>query len=326
MKANPPLSDRLTRGKAGKLEEKRDSLMLAILGTAVILTGLVVGMYLSRGSGRVLGVIPWFIPVMQGLSGLAGFSVAFLALGRYPVLREAHSYWIGVGFAAFGIEAGFFLLAWPGFLPVAADVQDRLQNVTGWIALLEQATLSLALLAAVLARWPGWQAGKLRAQEPLPGRRWLWTVAAWLAGITFICLLFWVFEPFFPLLIDPKGFLSPLARILSGIFLGPSLLGAVLSTQRYRRTGDQLVGYVALAQIAVTFVILKVVIGGKRYDLWFYLRQLILAAGFLTMMFGLLTEYVRLFRRERESETRYRQLTESLPQLIWTATSDGLVM
>lgn len=69
-----------------------DPLLIAILGTAIILAGLIVMMFLSWGTGQSLGVTPWYIPVTHSFAGLGAFSVAFLALGRYPVIRDPASF------------------------------------------------------------------------------------------------------------------------------------------------------------------------------------------------------------------------------------------
>ena len=114
MKSRPTPSDRVAvqreqgSGEHNSLETIpprpfHDPLLLTIIGTAIILSGLIFMMYLSWGSGQALGDTPWYIPVTHSFAALAAFSVAFLAFGRYPVLRDAASYWIGIGFAMYGI-------------------------------------------------------------------------------------------------------------------------------------------------------------------------------------------------------------------------------
>ena len=210
-----------------------DPLLLVIIGTATALTTLIILMYLSLESGRVLAETPWYIPVMHSFAGLAAFSVAFLALGRYPVLRDATSYWIGLGFAAMGIQSVFFILTWPGLLPGSQGVIARLPSTSGWIAMFELGCLSLTMLAAVLSRWPGWSPGK----TPLPGKRWLWLAEAWLGVVTLICILFVVFEQNLPLLVNPTGSFTPLILSLDWGFIALFSIGVVLSIRRYLHTG-----------------------------------------------------------------------------------------
>ena len=71
--------------------------------------------------------------------------------------------------------------------------------------------------------------------------------------------------------------------------------GAVFSTREYRQTGNALLAYVAIAQIAIAFMVLATLISKQPYDIWYYLSHLIMVAGFLVLMFGLLSEYVHLY-------------------------------
>ena len=269
-----------------------DSLFRAIIGTALLLGMLFVGLIVYWGAGPVLFETPWYIPTMHSFAGLAALSIAFLALGRYQVLRDPAAYWIGLAFAAFGLESVFFILTWPGLLPGGRGLIAQLPNTSGWIALLELSSLNIFLLAALLGRWPGEQA--------LTGRRWLGSVVAWLLLITLLASLGVVFEQELPLLVGPQGNLTLLLLSWDWLFMLLFAGGAVLSTRRYQRSGDTLLGYVALTQLVLAFVVLTALIGARRYDLWYYLSRLLLVGGFLMMMFGLLSEYVQLFRGERD--------------------------
>ncbi len=294
----------------------------AIVGVGVLL-GALFGVLLAYwGAGPVLFEIPWYIPTMHSFMGLAAFCVAYLALGRYQVLRDPAAYWIGIGFAAFGIESIFFILTWPGLLPGNQGVIARLPNTSGWIALLELSSISLFLLAAVLARWPGGQA--------LAGRRWLGSVAAWLLPVTLLASLAVLFEQNLPLLVGPQGNLTPLLLTLDWLFMALFAIGAILSTRRYLRSADTFLGYVGLTQVVLAFVVLTALIGARRYDLWYYLSRILLVGGFLTMMFGLLSEYVQLFRRERDKtrEVRARSaellgILQSSPDAVFVIDKQG---
>lgn len=90
----------------------------------------------------------------------------------------------------------------------------------------------------------------------------------------------------------------------------------MLSTRRCRQTGDTLVGYVALTQLVIAFVTLSTLIGGERYDPWWYLQRILLVGGFSAMLFGMLSEYVGLYRREREKTLGLETLQEQRARYI----------
>lgn len=273
-----------------------DPLLRAIVGTTLLIAASIVASLLTWGTGPILGETPWYIPVVTSFSALAAVIVAFLAFGRYPVLREPAAYWIGMAFATYTLLATFFVLTWPGLLPTGEGIIARLPNTSGWFAVLELTTLGLGLLAAALARGP--------RGERLLGLHWLWWVPLWLLFITAISLLVVQFEQNLPVLVEPTGQLSPLLLTLDWGFLLLYAIGAVLSTRRYMMAGDTLLGYVAIAQVAVGFVVLTALIGTRRYDVWYYLSRILLVGGFLAMLFGLLSEYVGLYYRANRDARR----------------------
>ena len=89
-----------------------DPLLLAIAGLVIGLTVLVVGIALFWGSGPVLVQHPWYVPLISAFVSLTSLSVAYLALGRYQVLRDPISFWVGCAFAAYGIGQIFYALPW----------------------------------------------------------------------------------------------------------------------------------------------------------------------------------------------------------------------
>jgi len=82
---------------------------------------------------------------------------------------------------------------------------------------------------------------------------------------------------------------------------------------RYRKTGNSLLGYVALTQIALAFVVLAGIIGMKQYGIWYYLGRILMIEGFVSLMIGLLSEYERLYRREREGRQTLEAIMENIP-------------
>jgi signal transduction histidine kinase len=254
-----------------------------------------------------------YFPITHNFAGFAAFSLALLAFGRYPVLREAAAYWTGLGFAALGVQSVFFMLTWPGLLPGAQASIAQLSNTSIWIALFELLTLSLTLLAAVLSRWPGWSQGDKPGGRPLPGRRWLWPAAAWIGLVAFICVLIIAYGQYLPQFVGLQEDLTPLILSLDWVFILLFSTGALAAARRRRKTGEALFGYLALTQLALAFGVLAAVIGARRIDLWFIFSRIVIVGGFLSLMYGLLSDYVRLFWREREGRLTLEAILENVP-------------
>ncbi len=288
----------------GKKQGVPNRLFHAIIAETILLALLFVILYLRFGTAPVIGQAPWFIVMMQSFAGLAAFSVGFLALGRHRVLREPVSYWIGIGFTSFGVLSIFLVLSWPGLLSGTRGLIAYLPNTSAWMLVWELSTLGSILVAANLLRWPG--------ERALAGGRWLGSVAGWLGGITLIASLTAVLERYLPALVEPRGHLTALMLSLNWAFLSLFTAGTILSTRQFRLTGNTLLGYVAISQVAVAFVVIAALIGQERYDVWYYSSQVLQVVGFLAMLFGLLSEYVQLFRREREKTVEAQQAEEAL--------------
>ena len=107
---------------------KNDPLLLAIIGTAIGLTVLVVLIAAFWGAGPVLVQIPWYIPLISSFIALTTLCISYLALGRYHVLRDSLSFWVGSGFAAYGIGQIFYALTWSGLLPGGGQILGHLAN------------------------------------------------------------------------------------------------------------------------------------------------------------------------------------------------------
>jgi PAS domain S-box-containing protein len=291
--------------ETGERQLKHDPLLLAIIGTAIGLTILVLGIAGFWGSGPVLAEIPWYISLISAFNALTTLSVAFLALGRYQVLRDSISYWAGLGFAAYGIGQIFYALTWPGLLPGGESILGHLANTPAVIALLDLTILDVFLLAAVLMRSP--------AKQSLAGRRWLWSVAAWLFFATALFCVLILFEPYLPVFVSQDGRFTSLQQAWVTIQLFLFALGSIISTLYYQRTGDKLAGYIAFPQMALVFIHIMVLFGGKRYDLWWYMQRVILVSGYITVLFGLLSEYVRLLRSESEGRWMLEAILDNIP-------------
>jgi PAS domain S-box-containing protein len=254
---------------------------------------------------------------------LTAFSIAYLSLGRFLLLQNPLAYWVGLGFAAYGIGQLFVLLTWPALLPGGGSFLGRLANTPSVVGVFAQTLLDLSLLAAVLTRWPG--------KHSRTRSRWLGLVA-WLMGVITIFSLLVIFEPSLPIFVRPDGSFTPLLRVRITMQLFGFATGAILSTRYYRHSGDKLAAFLTFPQLALIFVSLMILIGGKRYDLWWYFQRLLLTGGFLSLLFGLLSEYIQLFRRERDQtrllEARSAELLGVLqisPSAIFVTDQDGRV-
>ena len=281
-----------------------DSLLRWIIGVTVGLAVLHGILVLIWGRGEVIAVLPWFVPATHSFLALAALSVAFLAFGRYPVLREPAAFWIGMAFGAFALLDLFYILSWPGLLPGGRGVISQLSNTATWLSDLMHSALVLFLLAAALIPWP--RAGK-RGE-----RWWFWLMVAGMAIIALIGGLSVTFEQSLPLLVYDGTFTSLNTGWVIA-FLAVAAAGAPLSAYRYRQTGESLLGYVALIQVVIVFSYIEVLIGGKRYDQWWYLQRGLWIAAFSAMLFGLLFEYVGLYRREEEERNRLQVLIDTTP-------------
>ena len=297
-----PLSDRLFR---------------TIIGMALLLAVLVIVILVYREALPIFPVLLWYNPTILTFLALTALSGAFLAFGRYQVLRDHASYWIGMSFVSFGVALVFYLLAWPGLLPGGRSFIAEFPGTAAWYNSLGLTFFALSLLAAGLPPWP--------ANGTWAARHWVWTVVAWVAVVTSLFVLIIVFERDLPVLVTARGAFAIALNGWNALLTLLFAIGAALSTRAYLRSGDKFLGYVAIAQVIYAFVTLMTVIGTRRYDLFWYVQRIVLIGGSLTVLFGLLSEYVQLFRREqaktREAKHRATELNATL-----TAIADGVII
>lgn len=276
--------------------------LLWLAGAAVILAVFHTVLAVVWGPGPIIAELPWYVPMMHSFLALAALSIAFLGFGRYQVIREPTPFWIGVAFSTFAVLAMFYVLSWPGLLPDERGLIAQLPNSSSWLWHLKFTALAVLLLLAVIAPWPrvgaiaeGW---------------WLPLVVGWMLLVFAVGWVSVVYEEWLPALVADGAFTPLNIGWNYGIALAFAI-GFLLSIRCYRDAGDSLVGYMAMAQLVLVFCIATSIIGGRRYDLWWYWQRVLGVTGFVVILFGLLSEYVQLYRRERQ---RAREL-ETLQQV-----------
>ncbi|MGE5375757.1 MAG: hypothetical protein ACM3XO_11930, partial [Bacteroidota bacterium] len=186
---------------------KKDPLLIAILGTAFFLAVSIFGTAVIWGTGPVLMTVPWYIPLVSSFAALITLLIGFIALGRYQVLRDPVSFWVGSGFAVYGIGQIFNALSWPGLMPNGASILGNLSGTSPWIGLVDLTLLEIFLMAAVINPWPN--------RLSLPGNQWLKPVLIFLLSAMAGFALLLIFERSLPALVDARGFFTLLQRIWS---------------------------------------------------------------------------------------------------------------
>ena len=275
-----------------------------LLGLAVALTLLHGIGYLVLGPGPLLSPLPWFIPVIHTFVALAALSIAFLAFGRYSVLHEPATFWLGIAFVTFIVFLIFYALYWPDLMPDDPTIALRGQGFAAWFYHLAFSALAVFFLVALLAGWP-------RASAS-PWLGWPGLVVWCALASTAIGLLAILRFDLLPVLVVDGTFtlLNHLWNVL--IVLGFAL-AALLAARRYASTDDSLFGYVAITALVLAFAVLTSILGGRYYGLWWYWQRVLWILGFSVMLFGMLAEYASLLRRQFE---RSRELEAAQGEVI----------
>jgi signal transduction histidine kinase len=261
-----------------------------LIGTTAGLTALHLVLLLLWGPGFIPVILPWYAVVVDSFSILAAVVIAFVAFGRYQVLRDPPPFWIGVAFTGFTLFAIFDILTAPGLLPDRGSILTNFGGTSSWFWHLMLSALAFGLMAAALVRWP--HAG-------VAGEYWWLRLV--IVGVVIASVLSWlliIFERRLPLLLVNEYF-TPLNMGWGYALLIAFSLGTALSARAYYVSGSSLFGYLAITQLVLAFAMLSDIFGTRLYDVWWYWRRILWIGGFLVMLFGLLAEYVELYRHER---------------------------
>jgi len=305
-------------------------MLRAIVIATALTAGLLALVYLTRGTRFVGLVLPlgWFLPMIDAFTFMISVSTASLSAGRYRVFRDPTSFWSAIGFAGCGIGIIFHFVTFPNLIQQGPPASDPVASSPSWAILAGFMTLSVGSILSAAARWPG------RAMSRHPRPTLLATVV--LGGITGVHAGMIRFREQLPVLIRTDGTLITGFAVAALGVAALSALGAYFSTRRYVRAGDPLSGYVALCEIIIISVMgigIVHILGGfpyPRFTFWWFAQFADILLAFSVVLFGQLKEYARLFRREQEKsrqlsegEERLRLLTNSIPQLAWTADDRG---
>ena len=300
----------------GKTNKSPDILLFLIFGTSIFMGIVHIGLAFFREKGPILAVIPTFVPMLYSFGALAALCIIVMSIGRYFVLYDPVSYWIGIGFINILIGNVFYILVWPGLLSNGHPIIGHLPGTAAWIISAELIFLNIFFIIAAISRWPG--------KHSFISNHWYLSVAGWVALITVINSLLVIFQDYLPLMVTTQGIFTSIAITLICTTIIIIVTGAILNIRRYLTSKNQLHGLVALTQVLLFFATVENLISVKRYAFLWYTSRVMGTSAFLIILFGLLREYVLLFRRElekglqlQESEKKYRELIDYAPTGIY---------
>ncbi|QXE91811.1 PAS domain S-box protein [Geomonas subterranea] len=281
-----------------RLFNRPDRPLYSVIVAVAIFLGLVNTVVYFASPATKYWVVPWYLPTVHTFVALCSFCVAFLAIGRHQVLKYPAPFWIGVAYLSYSIFTIFRLLVFPT-LPGNMGIIEAVPTLSPWLVNVQMTTLATCVTAAPFTRaprerWSSWL-GTLTA-----------VATALLAGLTLVKL-----DTKLPVLITSGRFTGSEIVLLLCISL-LLLVSAAVATWSYLGSGDNLFAYTALSQLAVTSSVAMNALGAAWFTLPFYLGRNIVVIGALIMLFGLLSDYVRLARKEQEKSQELAKRSEEL--------------
>jgi signal transduction histidine kinase len=296
--------------KVGRPSLMGDRLSRAVIGLGIGLALLtlaampVVGSAVAFGETQPVAELPWFLPVAQAFVILSGLAIAFLSAGRYLALGGSWVLWMGAVFLANAILSTFYLLSWPGLLGDHGLIASR-SNTASWLFCVTFSSLVL-LLPALRSRGRG----AVRSMRTVYLTYGAVALLAALIGVLSVS-----FEDALPLMVSGGNFTA----LNLGWVVALSILmaaSAAVAFQRYRRDPELVSGYLALFLVLMAFGLLYSIMGGKRYDPWWYAARALYDMAYVSMLLGLLQEGYSLFGRERERADERERLVGRLQDAL----------
>ncbi|MGE5531281.1 MAG: PAS domain S-box protein [Bacteroidota bacterium] len=281
-----------TEPDANAVGRKRpDALLLAILALALCLS-LLTFLIIFLAPGLRLVEVPSFVPVVQTFSALSFLCIAFMALGRHRVLRDTVSYWLGITAGSTTILTIFFVLSWPGLRTNGDPLVLAFAQSDAWSLMIFKLLLAVMMIITVTIRWPG--------PNSLRGSAWTVSVLAIFAFMIALGAFVGTHPESLPALVTHTGEATALRLELGILRVLLFCVAAALAFFRYYASRDKLTGYIALMALAMIFASASRLDIVEQYALLWYVGRLVEALGGLILLFGLLWEYVWLYRSEQD--------------------------
>ncbi len=223
----------------------------------------------------------------------------FLAFGRHLVFHDLTSWWIGMGSTALAVAVLFRFVSFP-VGPNHGALLRQPPSSSAWILMFATTVFGCCQLAAIVNH---------RQRRPTHS---LWPVMVWLTANALIFAALIRFGDVLPELVRADGSYTAAQLVWqSGVVL---LLGssALLAISRHVMNNDPLLTCVVISQITLAFAHLWSVLGGNRFTLISAVAGSLIPFGYLVMVFGLLSDYAALLRRERRLNTDFARQIEEL--------------
>lgn len=261
------------------------------------------------GRGPVLLAEPWAEVTAESFTILVALSIAFFCLGRYRVLGEPGTLWVGLAFWAYALFAGLYLLVFPGLVD-SGSILSVHNNAFGWPFHYKWTAFAVLLIVAAFARWPMPVQYGRRRDLLLFGMTGLLCVAV--AVATFLA------GPLMPPLVAEGHFTDLNLQWTTAVTL-LFTLGTLLALRRYVREGQTVLGYAAAVQMVVAARLASDIFGGQLYDVTWYFNRVVLVGAFSLMLMTLLAEHLALLRRQQQlaaqAQARASQLQATLDSM-----------
>jgi signal transduction histidine kinase len=279
--------------------------LLTTIGIAVVVSLVVVLIvYIRFGKGIGFPAAPVIVPLAHGFFAVAALAICFLAFGRYRVLRDPISFWIGTAFASTTVVMTVYVLSFPINLPRNGQFISLLPGPPAWILAFSQLTFSMLYLPAGLTRQPL----KLRQL----GRAWILYVAVIVYVSALCCAVLVLAGKRLPVLVGAGGTFKPAIYSLGSLPLLLMGTAALIALRGYRRSGEPLYGYTALSQIMFLFAYAVFYFSVQRYDLWWCGSRIFAAGACTAMLTGLLSGYLTLYRSELNHAHTLQRMVDEL--------------